>query len=228
MILASHQPDFFPYMGYFYKIFMSDVFVLTDDVQYSKKGRHNYNEILTANGQLKFTLPIHYHVANLNEIKIAADDRTIEKMLKTLMQSYRKAACYKEAFPIIEELLHKAPEAKNLADFNSMCIQRIAVEFGMVDKFFIHSSLLHLKERKDARIIEMCKRLNADVYISGSGAKDYHIEEDYHRNGIKLVYSDYQPVQYLQIGKQVAENMSVIDYVMNCGFRIPERWFVYE
>ena len=202
--------------------------MLSDDVQYSNKARHKYNEILTANRQLNFTLPIHNHLANMIAISSSADHSPIEKIRKTRFQSYRKAACYKEAFPIIEELLHKAPEAKNLADFNSMCIQRIAVEFGMVDKFFIHSSLLHLKERKDARIIEMCKRLNADVYISGSGAKDYHIEEDYHRNGIKLVYSDYQPVQYLQIGKQVAENMSVIDYVMNCGFRIPERWFVYE
>lgn len=50
LVLASHQPDFFPYMGYFYKMFQSDVFVFSDNVQYSKTGRHNYNEILTANG----------------------------------------------------------------------------------------------------------------------------------------------------------------------------------
>lgn len=224
MILASHQPDFFPYMGYFYKVFCSDVFVLSDNVQYSKKGRHNYNEILTANGPLRFTLPIHYRVANLNEIKIAADSYTIEKMLKTLRQSYSKAKYFDEVYPTIEVLLRNAVTAKNLAEFNSMCIQRIATKFGMNDKFFIHSSLLQLNERKDARIIEMCKRLKADVYISGSGAKEYHIEEDYRKNGIDLVYSDYQPIQYPQVGKQSAENMSVIDYVMNCGFRIPEGW----
>ena len=58
LVLASHQPDFFPWMGYFYKIFQSDVFVFSDNVQYSKSGRHNYNQILTATGPMKFTLPI--------------------------------------------------------------------------------------------------------------------------------------------------------------------------
>lgn len=228
MILASHQSDFFPYMGYFYKIFLSDVFVLSDDVQYSKKGRHNYNEILTSDGPLRFTLPIHYHVANLNEIKIAADNRTIEKMLKTLRQAYSKAKHFNDVYPTIEVLLSQAPTAKNLAEFNSMCIQRIATKFGMYDKFFIHSSFLKLQERKDARIIEMCKKLNASAYISGTGAKDYHIEGDYRKNGIDLVYSDYEPIRYSQVGKGFVENMSVIDYVMNCGFKIPESWCAYE
>lgn len=77
MILASHQPDFFPYMGYFYKVFMSDTFVFSDNVQFSKRGMHNYNMILTANGPLRFTLPVHYHVENLNEIQVAADEATV-------------------------------------------------------------------------------------------------------------------------------------------------------
>ena len=32
MILTSHQPNFLPYMGVFYKAFKSDVLVLSDDV----------------------------------------------------------------------------------------------------------------------------------------------------------------------------------------------------
>ena len=62
------------------------------------------------------------------------------------------------------------------------------------------------------------------MYVSGSGAKDYHIEEDYERNGIRLVYSDYQPVIYPQVGRPATENLSVIDYVMNCGFELPRGW----
>ena len=120
-------------------------------------------------------------------------------------------------------------EAKSLADFNIRCILDFCIRFGMVVQEkkaieFQRSSCLPLENRRDARIIEMCKLLNADVYISGEGAKDYHIEEDYRKNGIDLVYSDYEPVVYDQVGGRQVINMSVIDYVMNCGFELPRGW----
>lgn len=229
MILASHQPDFFPWMGYFYKIFQSDVFVFSDNVQYSKSGRHNYNQILTGNGPMKFTLPIHYHPVNLNELRIAADERVVEKMLKTIRQEYRKATHYKEAYPVIERLLRSAPVAESLADFNMKTILTLCNAFGLSQgRLFYTSSNLELKNKRDARIIEMCEYLGASAYYSGDGAKDYHIEEDYRAHGIDLIYSDYNPVVYPQVGNRSATNMCVIDYVMNCGFELPKEWKRYE
>lgn len=105
----------------------------------------------------------------------------------------------------------------------------LANEFGLASRVkFINSSDLPITQRRDARIIEMCGLLRAKVYVSGSGAKDYHIEEDYARAGIELVYSDYQPITYPQVGRPATENMSVIDYVLNCGFKLPKEWKRYE
>ena len=224
MILASHQPDFMPWMGYFYKIFQSDVFVYSDNVQYSKTARHNYNDILTGNGVQRLTLPIHYRAKNLNEITIAASERDTDRMLKTIRQAYSKAEYFGEVFPILESLLRPAT-GMDLALFNWSCINEFAERFGLLDgrKFFMSSSL-PLEEHGDARIIEMCLYFGADVYYSGTGAKDYHIDENYEENGIKLVYSDYQPVRYPQVKGREAINLSVIDYVMNCGFVLPKEW----
>lgn len=227
MILASHQPDFFPYMGYFYKIWKSDVFIFSNDVQFSKSGRHNYNEIMTANGPQRFTLPVSQHTVNLNEIKIMADSRKIEEMLKTLRQSYQKAPHFEEVFPFLASMLWTAPIVSDLAMFNSHCIMSICFKLGIMP-LFRHSSMLMTKGRKDERIIELCEIAKADTYYSGSGAKDYHIEADYKAAGINLVYSDYCPVEYPQTvpgqkgePKFVAPNLSVIDYLMNCGFQNP-------
>lgn len=229
LVLASHQPDFFPWMGYFYKIFQSDVFVFSDNVQYSKSGRHNYNQILTATGPMKFTLPIHYHAVNLSELEIAADDVVIEKMLKTIRQEYSKAAHYEEAYPVIEELFRTIPECESLADFNMRCIIRFCELFGLDQgRVFYASSNIPLKERRDPRIIEMCGFFGATAYYSGVAAKDYHIEEDYRKNEIDLVYSDYQPVIYPQVGDRSEINMCSIDYVLNCGFKLPKEWKRYE
>lgn len=224
MILASHQPDFFPYMGYFYKICQSDVFVFSDNVQYSKSGRHNYNEILAANGPRRFTLPIHYHCVDINKIEIAADESTVNKMLKALVQEYKKAEHFSEVFPVIEYLLRKATTAENLAEFNIKCILEFVERFGLGVRAFYKSSELALEGRKDVRIISMCKQVGADTYYSGTAAKDYHHEIDFENNGIRLIYSDYKPVIYQQVGGRSTANMSVIDYVFNCGFNLPRGW----
>lgn len=232
MILASHQPDFFPYMGYFYKVWKSDIFVFSDDVQFSKSGRHNYNDIMTANGPRRFTLPVSQHTINLNEIQVCADERKVEEMLKTLRQNYQKAPHYKEVYPFLASLLWLAPIAPSLAEFNQVCIQNICDRLGMGRPFYT-SSELKPNGRRDVRIIDMCRLVKADTYYSGSGAKDYHIEADYKAAGIDLVYSDYCPLEYPQTvpgqkgGQEfVAPNLSVIDYLMNCGFKNP--WEVSE
>lgn len=232
MILSSHQPDFFPYMGYFYKMFQSDVFVFSDNVLYSKSGRHDYNKILTANGPKKYKIPIHYHLVNLNDMKIAADDKTVLKMIKTLWMEYRRAKNFDVAFPVIEELLSIAPKSVSLATFNANCIMTLAHKFGLADNRDFHlSSNLDLKGKKDERIINMCVKLKADVYYSGEGARAYHDKAVFADNGIRLAYTDYDPVEYEQIntpGGEFEYDMSVIDYVMNCGFELPRGWKRYE
>ena len=75
MILTSHQPDFLPYMGFFYKVARSDVLVLSDDVQFSKQGMHNWNRIKTEAGPKKLTIPVHaHHDTPLCRVEIADPD----------------------------------------------------------------------------------------------------------------------------------------------------------
>lgn len=70
----------------------------------------------------------------------------------------------------------------------------------------------------------MCERMGADTYYSGTGAKAYHEEARYREKGINLVYSDYEPVVYHQKYEPFLPDMSVIDYIFNEGYRIPEVW----
>ena len=38
MICAIHQPNFFPWLGYFEKIWRADVFIFLNQVDYEKSG----------------------------------------------------------------------------------------------------------------------------------------------------------------------------------------------
>ena len=52
--VAIHQPEHFPYMGFFQKMEYADVFVILDDVQYSKGNWQNRNRFLNKNDTDEF------------------------------------------------------------------------------------------------------------------------------------------------------------------------------
>lgn len=226
MVLASHQPDFLPYMGFFYKAARCDTLVFSDDVLYSKKGMHNWNRIKTPVGSQKLTVPVHsHHDLRLCEITMADIAYGIRGVVKTVDQNYRRAPHYDEGSLILGIMSQFATFPRlDMVEFNATIIQFIMECFGIKPRTLLASKYLHLTGRKDERIFQMCEELGADIYLSGTGACDYHQPEEYAAHGIELVYTDYRPVEYPQLYGPFVPNLSVVDYVFNCGFTLPEEW----
>ena len=222
MTISSHQPHFFPWMGYFYKMFKSDVFVYSDDVQFSKRNFQNYNFIITPEGRKqRITLPITYHASPINEIKIAASEKNIDDLVNTIYFCYHKAPFYSLIWGDLEAIL-RTPY-NSLSDINIALTQHMADSFGLECRRYL-SSELGLKKHKDERIIEMCEMFEADRYYSGTGAAVYHDPEKYAEHGITLEYSDYVPVTYPQGKWTFVPCLSSLDYIMNCGYNLPQEW----
>lgn len=226
MVLASHQPDFLPYMGFFFKAACCDTLVFSDDVLYSKKGMHNWNKIKTPNGLKKLTIPIHaHHDMRLSEIAVADIQRGIIRAVKTINQYYRRAPHYDEGVIILRDIISFSNRHfLTLPEFNIPITLSIMKRFGICPRILIASEHLHLSGRKDERIFQMCETLKADTYLSGTGAAEYHQQEEYEAHGIELVYAGYFPVEYPQLYGSFLYNLSVIDYIFNCGFKLPESW----
>ena len=69
--IAIHQPNYIPWLGYFYKIYESDIFVFLDDVQFSNQGLHNYHFIKTQNGAVRIRIPVIQTLGDkISEVKI--------------------------------------------------------------------------------------------------------------------------------------------------------------
>ena len=227
MILTSHQPDFLPYMGFFYKVFRSDALILSDDVQFSKKGMHNWNFIKTENGPRKLTIPVYaHHDSELWEIKIAEPEHNIRKVVKTIEHNYRKAPHYEEGAELLDIMQSfMDPEKAWLTDMNTDLIEHILNRFGIKSCIpTVTSSRIGVKGHKDERIFQMCEKMHADSYLSGKGAAAYHNPEEYKRRGIELIYTDYETVQYPQMHEGFIPNLSVLDYIFNCGYELPRGW----
>ena len=231
MILTSHQPDFLPYMGFFYKVLHSDALVISDDVQFSKKGMHNWNYIKTPEGAKKLTIPVHaHHDTPLRFVEISECHYSLLSVAKTLEQNYRKAPHFSEGMEIVEiirtfaNLNFKKDDTVPLAVLNNHLNGTIMQRFGILPKRVKFASALGVTGHKDERIFQMCEALKADTYLSGRGAASYHDPEEYKKRGIRLIYTDYEPVQYGQLHGEFAPNLSVIDYIFNCGFELPQSW----
>lgn len=221
---SGHQPNFLPYMGVFYKMSKSDFFVLDDDVQYSSDGMHNTN-FIRANGQkTRITVPVHFVFGTpINKVPICYDRNWDDKMLKTMRMAYGKAAHFDEGYSLLNEHIRKRYEY--LSDLNISLIRDIVSRFGIKCELVIASEMAQTGLKKNLRNLCQCLQLGCNVYYSGIGGKDYNDEPLYNRCGVRIEYSDYQPVRYSQVGHAgFIENLSVIDYIFNEGFKLPEEW----
>src|SRR5207302_5906181 len=81
----------------------------------------------------------------------------------------------------------------------------------------VKSSTLGVELTKADRLIEICRRLGADTYLSGHGAKKYQDEAQFHAQGLRLFYSDFAPSPYRQLWGDFLPGLSVLDALFNLG-----------
>jgi hypothetical protein len=215
-ILATHQPNYIPWMGYFYKISQCDIFVFLDDVQFSKTGSHNYHYIKTSQGSLKLKIPVaHGFVDPINKVKTNDIGGWKKKHLQEIEKNYNKAPFFNQIMADFEKVLLQ--DYENLASLNESIILFILKKFN-INTQIEYSSTLNIDVKNQDRIIEICKKLNATTYYSGQGAKAYQNEEDFNKNGLELVYDNFKPQEYTQLWGEFQTNVTVLDYLMNYGY----------
>ena len=223
IVFSGHQPNFIPYMGVFYKIFKADKFVLDDDVQYSSKGLHNSNFLRVNNAKYKVSIPVTYNFGDkINEVKISYEKKWDEKLLRTLSMSYGNCRYFTEGYELIQKYIKYHPEM--LCDLNIALLKEICQKFGLKSQIYIASNDVPTELVKNDRNIYQCKSLGCNIYYSGIGGKEYNDVSAYNKENIEVIYTDYQPVRYKQSGYPFIENLSVLDWIFNKGYELPEEW----
>lgn len=222
-VFSGHQPNFLPYMGFFYKMYRSDVFVLDDDVQYSRQEYQNYNYIKVNGEKFKMTIPVEYKFGDaINQVKISHSKPWERKLLSTIRMNYCKTAYFGDVYEMFQRNLLEHDEY--LADLNISMIAEIKERLGIPTKLVIASKDVPTTLKNNDRNVLQCKKLGCNIYYSGQGGKAYNDDTAFTKEGIKIVYTDYVPIKYEQTGKDFIENLSVLDYLFNEGFNRPQGW----
>jgi hypothetical protein len=216
MIVAVHQPQYLPWLGYFDKIEKADVFVLLDCVQYKKNEWQNRNKIKTAAGWQWLTVPVTYSFPQLiNEVGINNREKWQHRQEQAIITNYRKAPHWNILEDFLKELFSR--EWQTISQVNIFVVKRLAEISGIKTPLHVASDLGKLPEDPDGRLIAIAKYFSADTYLAGMGGREYMELDKFDREGIGVIFQKYVHPVYNQIFGDFAPFMSVIDLIFNHG-----------
>lgn len=220
-LISIHQPNFFPWLGYFNKIIRSDQFVFLDDVQFPKKGGVWTNRVkLIVSGQAKWITGAvdreYQGTRNVNQMKFDNQQHWKKKMLKTIQMNYGKHPFYNETMPLLEMMIGN--KIDTVSEFNIQSIQNICEHLGMKTDHLIRSSDIQYKGGSNKMLCSISKQLGGTNYLAGAGAANYEDSGVYEKQNIILVHQNFNHPFYAQKGiDSFISGLSIIDAMMNVG-----------
>jgi len=214
--VAIHQPEFFPWLGFFYKLQASDYFVILDVAQYNKQDYQNRNTILCSEHAGWITVPLLKHNTGIliEDVLICNTIKWQRKMLEKLFQYYHTDVYYKEIVELFEPVWNEKWE--KLVDLNIFIIRQIVSYLQINVDLYLASDLIgnlhdfsHLTASE--KNLSICRKLNASQYISGIYGKKYLDSESFAVENIDIEYSSY-PIN--------DTNYSILHYLFKNGVQV--------
>ena len=216
MIIAIHQPEYLPWLGFFKKMMNVELFVFLDDVQFRKKGWQNRNRIRINDGTTLLSIPVHTHsYPKINEVTIDNEKNWSIRHKKSILYNYARAPYFDEIKDFIESIFEK--KFQYLVDLNTEIIKFIMNELEIKSKI-VFSSELEISKKGSDRVLDICKAVGADHYITGTfWAESNLMVEEFKKSNIDVEFQKFQHPIYKQIHGEFIPEMSIIDLLFNKG-----------
>ena len=223
MIVSIHQPNFFPWMGYFDKINRSDKFIFLTSSLRSKSDKYlTRTKIINNNSKPQYlSAPLGIKQIPINQLIMPADHQWKTKLLNIIKESYRDSNHFDEAYNDIKE--HLLCEYEYFSDYSINIIKFYIFRLNINTKLYIDTDFGQDFGVSNQRNIALCKKVGGDIYLSGSGAKAYNDNKLYRDNSLDLIYQDYIAPTYLQISDEFIPGLSIMDVIFNCGYTATEK-----
>jgi hypothetical protein len=213
---AIMQPYFMPYIGYWQLIHSVDEFIVYDNIEFTKKGWFNRNRILDGDHDRLFTIPIKKDsdYLNVGERYLSDDSQNeIQRTLRIIQNTYRKAPYYSVAYPIIEACF--TSNDRNLFGYIYNSI-RIICDYLDVDTKITISSQIPIDHnlKAEQKVLALCKATDTDMYVNAIGGMELYDKEEFKSNGLDLQFIKSNNIEYAQLGNPFVPWLSIIDVIM--------------
>lgn len=218
MILSASQPYFFPFPGFFYKAYLSDIFVILDNVQFPRGTTWiTRNRFKNDQGSLWMTVPVKKKGLGLQKIdavRICHDGRWPQKHLESFKNAYSRTPYFTVHIGFLEALL--STKFEKLIDLNLNVIRYLMQQLKIETKIILLSELgIHSTGEK--LLIEICGKMGASQFLTQSAAQKYLDADRFADAGIRLTKFKQPLLIYPQLWGSFIPNLSALDLIFNCG-----------
>lgn len=162
MKVTIHQPEHFPYMGFFQKMESADLFVILDDVQYTKNNFQNRNKFQNKNGVDEwFSVELEQHANSklIKDVVVSSNPKWKRIILNKLQTNF--GVDFSSIY-----------SSDHLVDINIASIEYCREKLGITTPM-VKSSELRITSSSSQRLADICKHFSATEYISGAGGISY-------------------------------------------------------
>lgn len=224
--LVILQSNYIPWKGYFDLMASADEFMILDDVQYTKNDWRNRNQILSPIAKSWLTIPVGFKFSErplISEIQIS-DSNWINTHLSTLERTYLTAPYFGETFSWISSIYRDLEGEQSLSAVNLKLLTAIADRLKIKTRISSCRDYIlpndSAKMTKDFRVLELCKKANASVYITGPKAMCYLNPLDFKENNIQLLSANYRSYSaYPQFSEPCDHAVTILDMFFHLGER---------
>ena len=218
------QPYFLPYIGYFQLVAAVDLFVVYDNIKYTKKGWINRNRMLENGQDAVFSLPLKSgsDMLDVRERELAADFRP-DKLLARFAGSYRRAPQFARTLPLLESVL-SCPE-RNLFGYLHHALVRTCAHLGLPTEIRVSSAVEidHDLKAQD-KVLAICRALDAQTYVNAVGGQELYTRQAFAAHGIDLRFIQSRPLAYPQLGDPFVPWLSIVDVLMFNPLETVQHW----
>ncbi len=214
MKLAIMQPYFLPYIGYFQLIAAVDLFIVYDNIKYTKKGWINRNRMLQNGKDVMFSLPLKSDSDCLDICqRELSSDFNRNKLLNQFKGSYRRAPYFEQTFPLIEEVVHC--ENANLFQFLKHSIVKTCKHLGITTEIKNSAEIaIDHSLKNQEKVQTLCEAVGATTYVNAIGGMELYSRENFQDRAIDLRFIQSRPFEYSQLGDAFVPWLSIIDVMM--------------
>lgn len=219
--VAIHQPHYFPWLGYLDKMAKANEFVVLDEVQFADGSPMSRNRFLQVDGKAKLlSLSIEkkgYLEKPTKDVRLSNWTKTRKKHRGFIECNYGKAPHFDETMPLVAEVLEADYETLLNLDMASIGMLRSA--YGIATPLVMQSSLSYDTEAKNNELVlSLCETCEADVYLSGRGARAYMDDHSFAEKGIAVRYQEFSYPEYPQYRQsEFVLNLTALDLLFQCG-----------
>ncbi len=218
MIVSINQPAYLPWLAYFHRIAASDLHIVLDHVQFEKNSYTNRNKVRMKKGWCWLTVPVKttgkFPNLYISRLEIANQSDWTKRHWATLKLNYGKAPYFTQHAPFLEKVYTQRWDY--LADLMREITNYLLDAFGIKTRL-LYSSNMNTGGQKDELVLNLCKAVGANVYLSGPLGRNYLREQAFEASGIKVVYHSYVHPVYPQVYPGFEPGMSAIDLLLNHG-----------